>query len=170
MVGDQVPGRSWLHPHVMPRPSPIEGIGLFATRHISAGDVVMRLGGKLIDDEALGTLTPPYSSLCIGRGEHVLIAPDDVVRFGNHNCDPNLWHDDAITLVARRDILEDQEVTLDYATHTASPLWSLACRCKSARCRGAVTGSDWRIEELQQAYGNHWTPPLLELIATMTRD
>ncbi len=87
------------------------------------------------------------------------------VHFGNHSCDPTLWHIDAFTLAARRDIAPDEELTIDYATQTDNPSFEIACRCGSARCRGTVTGADWRRPELQQRYGDHWVPGLLRRIA-----
>ena len=127
----------------------------------------MRLGGPVIDDVALARLTPPYSSLCVGIGENILIDSAHPVRYGNHNCDPNLWHEDATTIVARRLIRANEELTIDYATHTISPKWSMACRCGSSSCRGMVTGEDWRLPNLQAWYGRHWTPPLLAAIASL---
>ena len=38
------------------------------------------------------------------------------------------------------------------------------CVCGSALCRGVVTGLDWQRDELQERYGEHWTPGLLKLI------
>lgn len=156
----------WLSPAAEVRVSPIEGHGLFAVRDIPAGEPVMRLGGQIIDDAALASLTPPYSSLCVGEGAHILIDPAHPVRYGNHCCDPNLWHEDATTVVARRPISEGEELTIDYATHTISPQWSMHCRCGSSQCRGTVSGEDWRQPDLQARYGSHWTPPLLAAIAS----
>ena len=123
--------------------------------------MVIRLGGKLIDDAALAALTPPYSSVVVDEGAHLLIDPAHPVRYGNHGCDPNLWHQDAFTVVARRPIAAGEELTLDYATHTGVEGWRMACRCGAAGCRGEVTGADWRRPELRAAYGDHWTPMLL---------
>jgi SET domain-containing protein len=44
------------------------------------------------------------------------------VRYGNHSCDPNLWHADVVTITARRDIAAGEELTIDYATH---PGWQI---------------------------------------------
>lgn len=124
----------------------------------------MRLGGRLIDDAALAALSPPYSSLTVAAGLHLLIDPDHPVRYGNHSCDPCLWHAGATTVVARSRIRPGEELTIDYATHTGSETWTMRCKCGAAACRGVVTGRDWRLPELQRAYGRHWSPPLLERI------
>lgn len=127
----------------------------------------MRLGGTIIDDAALALLRPPYSSLCVGPDRNILIDPAHPVRYGNHSCDPNLWHDDAVTIVARRVIRAGEELTIDYATHTMSPGWSMPCQCGSELCRAVVSGDDWRRPILRVRYGRHWTPPLLADIAAI---
>jgi hypothetical protein len=38
------------------------------------------------------------------------------------------------------------------------------CQCGAAACRGTVTGRDWRLPQLQHAYSQHWSPPLLDRI------
>lgn len=159
------PTGSWLTPDARVGPSAIEGKGLFAVTTIKPGDVVIRLGGQLIDDATLAGLEPPYSSLTVEDGRHLLLDPGHPVRYGNHSCDPSLWHTDATTVVARRQIRPGEELTIDYATHTGVETWTMVCRCGSGNCRGTVTGRDWRLPELQQTYGDHWSPPLLDRIS-----
>ncbi|MCS7484520.1 GNAT family N-acetyltransferase [Umezawaea endophytica] len=158
------PTGSWLTPKAEVRDSPIEGLGLFATEPIAAGEVVLRLGGRLIDDTDLAALTPPYSSLTVGVACHLLLDPAHPVRYGNHSCDPTLWHVDATTVVARTRVRVGTELTLDYATHTGVESWRMPCRCGSSACRGSVSGADWRLPDLRHAYGDHWSPPLLDRI------
>jgi uncharacterized protein len=159
------PAVSWLSPDVEVRRSGIEGFGLFAVRGLGAGTVVERLGGRVIDDAELAVLVPPYSSLTVAEGVHLLLDPAHPVRYGNHSCEPNLWHVDATTIALRTDVAANDELTIDYATHTGVPDWSMACSCGSATCRGVVTGQDWRRADLRAAYGDHWTPALLARIA-----
>ncbi|GAB2903820.1 SET domain-containing protein-lysine N-methyltransferase [Streptomyces mayteni] len=123
-----------------------------------------RLGGTVIGDAALAALEPPHCSVTIGEGRHLLIDPAEPVRYGNHSCEPNLWHADAVTIVARRDIATGEELTSDYATLTGVEEWAMDCHCGSGLCRGRVTGRDWRSPALRAAYGRHWTPPLLDRI------
>lgn len=159
------PTFSWLSPAVAVRPSPIAGLGLFAVRGLAMGTVVERLGGRVIGDAELTALDPPYSSLAVAEGVHLLLDPEHPARYGNHSCAPNLWHVDATTIALRTDVPADTELTIDYATHTGIPVWSMPCTCGTAVCRGVVTGEDWRLPELRAAYGQHWTPPLLARIA-----
>jgi hypothetical protein len=162
------PPRSWLHPAIAVRPSAIEGRGLFATQPLAAGTVVQRIGGRVIDDDALARLVAagePYSTTAVGGGHHLLQTPDDPLRFGNHSCDPNLWMLDATTVAARRDIAASEELTTDYAFFTTEPAWRMPCRCGSRTCRGIVTGDDWRLPALRAAYAGHFSPHVAALIA-----
>ncbi|GAB2491734.1 hypothetical protein GCM10027187_68220 [Streptosporangium sandarakinum] len=158
----------WLTPSAETRPSSIQGIGLFAIERIRQDKVVMRLGGQLINDETLASLAPPYSSLTVEEGLHLLLDPAHPVRYGNHSCDPNLWHRDATTVIARRDINPGEELAIDYATHTGVKTWSMTCHCGKPLYRRTVTGNDWQLPQLQAAYGTHWSPPLLDRIMTAT--
>jgi hypothetical protein len=87
--------------------------------------------------------------------------------FLNHSCDSNLWFRDAFTLVARRDVEEKEELTLDYALFEADPtaVAIAECRCGSPRCRHRVAGMDWQLPEVQQAYADHFSPLLNRRIA-----
>jgi uncharacterized protein len=151
----------WLSPQVAVRRSPIDGLGLFAAVPLAAGTVVERLGGRLVDDARLAATPEPYSSVTVAEGRHLLLDPAHPVRYGNHSCDPNLWHLDAVTIALRRDVAAGEELTVDYATHTGVESWSMRCRCGAAGCRGMVSGRDWRLPALRAAYGEHWTPALL---------
>ncbi|WP_157254280.1 SET domain-containing protein-lysine N-methyltransferase [Nonomuraea typhae] len=124
--------------------------------------------------------TPASSSGACSRGRHdrqpgdalgvrLLLDPAHPVRYGNHSCAPTLWHRGATTLIARRDITPGEELTIDYATHTGVVTWSMNCRCGSSLCRSIVTGDDWRLPQLQAAYGTHWSPPLLDRIKSAGR-
>jgi uncharacterized protein len=152
--------RSRLAPGVEVRPSPIEGSGLFATRPFAAGEVVAELGGRLVDDAgwAAAANRGPVSGYAVAEGRHLVQDDDDPARFGNHSCDPTTWLVDEVTLVARRPIAPGEELTSDYATLTADPAWTMACRCGAPSCRGTVTGRDLERPELQARYAGHVVP------------
>ena len=56
MSGTEVPRKSWLHPAMEVRASPIEGHGLIATAEIRAGDTVALLGGRMVSGHQLRQL------------------------------------------------------------------------------------------------------------------
>lgn len=159
----------WTHPFVEVRRSRIEGDGLFAAAPIPAGTAVARLGGRLVTWAELRELfadpaVPYVDTIAAHDGLHLVLPPGRAAGKGNHSCDPNLWWTAPYTLAARRDLRPGEELTNDYATCTAAPEFVLDCRCGTALCRGRVTGGDWRRRDLQERYGDHWTPALLALI------
>ena len=154
------------------RPSGIAGQGLFATAWLPAGTVVARLGGRLVDSAVMRELLADagaersayVDTITVLDDLHLVLPPRRPVGFGNHSCDPALWHDGPFTLTARRDVAAGEEVTVDYATQTAEPDFTMLCRCGSRSCRGTVTGDDWRRTDLQEQYADHWVPGVLARI------
>jgi SET domain-containing protein len=162
----------FLHPDVEVADSAIEGRGLVATAAIAAGTVVVRLGGRLVGTAEMRRLvaeadagrSPYVDTIMVDDDVHLVLPPRQDVGYGNHSCDPTVWHLDAFTLVARRDVDAGEELTVDYATQTSESSFAMACRCGSTRCRGQVTGDDWRGADLQERYGEHWVPGLLRRV------
>jgi SET domain-containing protein len=164
------PERCWLDPRVVARPSPIEGLGLFATGPIAKGDAVGILGGRVIDDAELrriAGLRSKYNSAAIADGLNLLLKDDELLARGNHSCDSNLWMRDEFTLEARRDIAAGEEITVDYALQTSLAEWEMACSCASPRCRRIVRGDDWMRPELRERYRGHFSPFLNRRIEAM---
>lgn len=187
MAVQSPPEACWVHPAAEVRPSPIAGHGLFASSPISEGAVVVRFGGQLLTRSEFRELldTTPSDHLRVSNEDpslryldaispyegYVLVIPfgdrehlGRNIHFNNHSCDPNIWHTDAYTLVARRDIGADEEITVDYATQVAGEGMRIECHCGSELCREVLTNSDWRLPKLRARYGTHWIPTLLERI------
>jgi uncharacterized protein len=167
------PDDVWLDDRVVVHASPIEGHGLFAVRDIGQGDLVLVMGGRLVDSAELETLiaattTDPdaayVDTITIYDDAHLVLPPATPAHFGNHSCDPNLWHEGPYEIAARRPIAAGEELTLDYGTNSGADGFAMECRCGSALCRGVITNDDWQIAELQQRYEGHWTPALQHLI------
>jgi uncharacterized protein len=160
----------WLHPDVEVRTSGIEGRGLFARAPIPAGAAVSRLGGRLVGGAELRALFAEpgrdyIDTITVGADTHLVLPPRRDNGYGNHGCDPNLWWTGPYELAARRDVAAGEELTNDYATSTADPDYRMVCGCGSPRCRGVVTGDDWRRPDLRERYGGHWVPYLRDRIA-----
>jgi SET domain-containing protein len=122
-------------------PTPSKGLGVFATRAIAEGALIMIVDGPeeawQYDDE------PGYGATYygVGRGRWVVPPEDSPPRFVNHACEPSARMADPRTIVAARAIAAGEEVTIDYATTEEDPGWSLDCRCGAASCRGVVRGT-----------------------------
>jgi SET domain-containing protein len=161
----------WMDPRIEVRPSPIHTQGMFAAAPIRQGEVVNIWGGTLLltEKDIAGSKKSEwraggYAWATIGEGLYLArpLGEDrrDPTNFINHSCDPNVWMQDEVTLVARRNIAVDEELTVDYAMFEGDEDWvgRFECRCSSHLCRGGLTGKDWRRTDLQQRYGQHFSP------------
>lgn len=155
---------SWIDPRIEIRNSLIEGKGLFAKAPVQKDETLIICGGTLFVGQDIETGRAREQSLFqIGEDLYLGNLSTDPVtddEFLNHSCDPNVWIEDEATLVACRDIDAGEELTGDYGTWDANPAWKLAheCNCGSLLCRRVITGSDWQLPELQERYGQHFTP------------
>lgn len=164
---------TWVHRHLAVRDSRIEGQGLFANAALPADVIVIRLAGRLVSSEELARLIEDANAdpsaayvhaLRIDENAHLVIPSGSMVHFGNHSCDPNLWHVGAYEIAARRSVAAGEELTIDYGTQSAEG-FSMRCCCGSPLCRGVVSGDDWRLPALQDRYRNHWVLELERRIA-----
>jgi len=97
----------------------------------------------------------------------------------NHSCDPAGWivKRDLSTIVARRDLEKDEEITYDYAT-SESYEWpfklpdgeTVKCLCGTSLCRGAVRPNDWKRTDLRERYNGHFANYLTDLIEKDERE
>lgn len=164
----EAPARSWLTPKAEVRPSQIEGRGLFAREPIHADEAIIIMGGQVLSEAEFRALDlEKYSAAQIGEDTHILLDTPTDADYGNHSCDANTWMRDAVTTEARRDIDGGEELTIDYATHTADAQWSMTCHCGADACRRVVRGDDWRRRDVQQRYKDHFSPFLNERIAAL---
>jgi uncharacterized protein len=172
--GDQdgTTGRCWLHPHVQIQASAIDGRGLYATQPLAAGTTIATLAGRLVTDEELHRLMHDAAAsqqyldtICVDDDAHLVLPPGQPIHYGNHSCDPNLWHTGAYTLTARRDIRPGEELTVDYATQTVTPAFQMPCRCGAPACRLVITGNDWKLPAWRDRYQGHVVPAVAKRIA-----
>lgn len=173
--GNEIPAQTWLDPRIELRISPRGGQGLFACAPIAAGEAVVRWGGPSYTDEAGARAAALAGKAVMQWDAHVYSVEggevegdeEDTAFLINHGCDPNVWMNDAFTLVARRNIAAGEELLIDYALFEASEEYvaSWECRCGSALCRTRITGRDWRSPTLQERYRGHFSPLLNARIA-----
>ncbi len=164
--------QSWISPKVEVRPSLIHGKGMFAITRIDQSQVVVIWGGNFTNKEE-AERAKKAGKLIQQIGDDVFEVfsvedrETDPTYFMNHSCDPNVWMQDEVTLVARRNLSLGEELTIDYALFEADEnfvgKWS--CVCGSRLYRKGVTGKDWRLPELQIRYRNHFSPLLNKRIA-----
>ena len=170
MVQSNYPRTTWYAPGLEIRPSSTQGDGMFATRPIHEGEVVVIIGGTVMSDadfRAFIATAPRYNAIQIGENAHMVDIPTSPGGM-NHSCDANLWLRDEVTVIARREIAACEELTQDYALYTTSPDWMInPCRCGSPLCRHIVTGNDWQRRDVQERYKDHFSPFINERIMVL---
>ena len=136
------------------RPSPIQGLGAFATRRIRTGTRMIEYTGERL------TLPAADARYDDDRSEHphVLLFTVDrrtvidagvggnEARYFNHSCEPNceaVTEQRRVYLEALRTIAAGEELTYDYQLErgrwpTAEWERRYACRCGAATCRGTM--------------------------------
>lgn len=136
-------------PGVVSRPSPIAGLGLFASRDFAAGERIVPYSGRMTDQP------PPIGS--DGKVYALEVAPslwldgasgDNPARHANHACHPNAelaWQDREATawLTALRAIAAGEEITFDYGFSLAESLFH-PCACGASDCVGRIIATPLR--------------------------
>ena len=122
--------------------SPIHGRGVFATRRIDAGEMIIEGCRQILTDEAVRMLpNEERDFVSVMDGRTILMKPPS--RFVNHSCNPNARGTVAGD-VAIRAIEAGEEVTVDYLAEQVPGL-TLECHCHAPNCRGHLVGPDVRI-------------------------
>src|SRR6266545_6085761 len=140
------PVAMWFDWRLVMRPSPIHGIGTFATHAIRAGERLIWVSGGIVytsEDWRTGRVQLAPEQYNEGQiGDDLFIAtPKSLGYYVNHSCDPNM-----LDFTAWRDIAAGEEITTDFAYCTAAPDYCLEpCNCGESVCRGRVTGNDWKL-------------------------
>ena len=158
--------QTWIDPRIEFRTSRISGNGMFARKSINKGDKVCIVGGIVMTDAefaAFQAIHRNYNSIQIDDHLHLVEDPEVTRTLEgsmNHSCDSSVWMEDEVTLVARQNIESGEEVTVDYALFTTQSNWMLdtRCRCGAPDCRRIITGDDWRREDVQERYRDHFSP------------
>lgn len=136
------------------RPSPMQGMGAFATAFIPEGTRLVEYAGQRITPAEADARYPDVA----GERHHTyLFAIDDEwvidaafdgneARWINHSCDPNcdaIVEDDRIWIETIRDVHPGEELAYDYAymlpeRHTPAAKRRYPCSCGAATCRGTI--------------------------------
>ena len=132
------------------KPSPISGLGLFATRAFAAGERIAPYRGTLLaSPPAVNAPGQPTYLVEIQPGVWLDgAAADNPARHANHSCAPNaeLILDAAAGhpwLVTLRPIAAHEEITFDYGFSLAESLFH-PCQCGAATCVGRIIAAPLR--------------------------
>jgi hypothetical protein len=164
---------SYLSPRLIGLDCPEKGgRGVYARVPLSRGEILVIFGGDVVPGDVLAGLdsTARRFTLQVDEDAYLVstrIGPADWV---NHSCDPNAGVQGQITLVALRDIEAGEEICFDYAMSDGSCYDEFDCQCGSSRCRGRVTGGDWRLPELRDRYRGYFSVFLEQRVDALERD
>ena len=158
--------QTWFDPRIENRRSAINGYGMFARELIREGETICIVGGMEMREaefEAFQASHSKYNAIQIDEDLHLVEKPGITQTLEgsmNHSCDSNVWMDDEVTLVVRRDIMAGEEITVDYSLFTTQSGWTLdhSCLCRSSECRRHITGNDWKLKKVQETYRHHFSP------------
>jgi SET domain-containing protein len=138
--------------------SEVHGKGVFAARHMAAGETVIEYVGEVISmAEAIARhphdpQDPNHTFYFQLDDERVI----DAVRDGNdskwinHSCRPNCEPQELnghIFIKTRRPVFRGEELTFDYGLVSDEPMTEAlkaryACRCGARKCRGTMLSVD----------------------------
>lgn len=130
-----------------------KGLGLFASRDFSAGDLVMS------SKPAVTTTTRDSHTVQIDWDRHILMDLPSVLI--NHSCDANVGiynnsTNDAYDFWAIRPIAEGDELTWDYEASEWELSTPFDCGCGSANCRKRLRGFKDTGDIIRQRYGEYY--------------
>lgn len=137
------------------------GVGLFATRAVDAGALILEIEGRVQP-------TPTRYSIQLDAGSHIeadAALADDAMRtmhpwrFLNHSCDPNA-RVEGTRLLAARPILAGEEITFDYNTTEARMAVPFDCLCGTDRCVGTVRGFEHLRDDQRHERADRLAPHL----------
>lgn len=137
---------------------------------IAKGELIVVWSGTLIDDQAICDLPQDVKrySLQVEENQYLVSLTDcEPADYVNHSCEPNAGLSGQIALVAMRDIAAGEEISYDYAMSDGSSYDEFECGCGSQRCRGVVSGTDWRRPELWLRYAGYFSPYLVRRIEAL---
>jgi hypothetical protein len=154
--------KTYRSPKIEVREDSLEGRGVIALQDIARDEIVAIKAGHVVTADEIERITAEVGDFALQIDDGFYISPrsadevDDMTVFINHSCDPNIGFRGQVVYVAMREIKAGEELCHDYSMER-SDNYALDCRCGSSRCRGKVTGQDWKLPELQQLYGKYFS-------------
>jgi uncharacterized protein len=126
-------------PYLSVRTSAIQGTGVICDKAFKKGEVMYVLEGTL----ETFTSNTVRESLSIptwyGLGNGAWLNPGTTLgSYVNHSCAPTAAIVGTRTIVAKRDVMEGEELTVDYSMTDEDPLWYMLCRCGHRACRKVI--------------------------------
>lgn|SRR3989338_8587003 len=153
--------------------SKTQGNGLFATRNIKRGELILRCDIRKLksySEKEVQRNPKLQSQHCDYIGHNRYVMDFSPASYINHSCDPNVYVKNRSIKVkdyySFRDIKKGEEITVDYAAGAADQInaknpWVLYCKCGSKSCRKKITGDFFKLPiKLQRIYYAYLPPSI----------
>jgi D-alanine-D-alanine ligase len=129
----------------------IAGYGIYATKNILAGEIIFKgeekaqriVTKQYVDANWNLQQKEDFDRYAYPISKNVFILWDeDATAWApqNHSCNANTKYA-GLNVVAGRDILKGEELTLDYALLLNDTAQGFQCSCKATNCRGNIRGA-----------------------------
>ena len=142
--------------------SNIDNKGLYATKNIKSGKIIITYKGKIITKKETDT-NPKYDNdkaiYLFDLNSRYDLDGDfkyNTARWINHSYNPNcevLEDNKQLWIFAMKDIKKNEELTYDYGFSFDRDYKQYVCKCGSKNCVGYIVreGSRWRIKKTRSA-------------------
>ena len=128
--------------------SPIHGLGLFAGRDISGGEIVLEYSGEKISKAESIQRCSEENSFVFYLDEQFDLdgnTESNPARFLNHSCSPNCVVEKIegrLLVVAQRAVAAAEELTFNYS-YDLTDYHEHPCNCGAERCVGFILAAEF---------------------------
>ncbi|MBI5421071.1 MAG: SET domain-containing protein-lysine N-methyltransferase [Parcubacteria group bacterium] len=145
--------------------SGIRGKGLFAVSKLGQHEIIFIPKGiiKTVKRYSISDAKTEQHMLAIAPHTWLKTGKSDPLRYLNHSCEPNAYICGFKIIVATKDIMPGEEITIDYSFTEEDPFWELdhPCQCGTPMCRVRIRSITHLPQELRTAQ-KQYTPDWLQ--------
>jgi hypothetical protein len=131
------------------------GSGIFASAEFARGQIIDKIGGRILHHRVLWRRGGSFAANCIRFGPNTYLDPrSDAGRYLNHSCEPNAGirkRNNQLFLFAVKRIAKGAEIVVDYSTTIGDDdIWTMRCNCGRKSCRKTIRRFGSLPSELQR--------------------
>lgn len=126
--------------------------GVFAKQNLKKGEYLFKVEGPVVEY----TFPPDYRLgphwLAVGKQKWIIPLENNPWNFLKHSCEPNTGLVNKNEVVAMRDLLPGEELTMDDSITEADPRWKKKCNCGEKSCRKVIRSIQFLPQEKFRKY------------------